>query len=106
MIFGGMLVGLSFVGKRGVKFYRAVLNKEAFNNGPQVIGRFHKGGFDDKMSRREAALILGIRETAEEKKILDAHRKLMILNHPDSGGSTYIATKVNEAKECLIGGNS
>ena len=106
MIMGGLLVGVSVIGKRGVKFYKAVLNKEAFSNGPQVIGRFHKGGFDDKMTRREAALILGIRETAEEKKILDAHRKLMILNHPDSGGSTYIATKVNEAKECLTGGNS
>ena len=76
MIMGGLLVGLSMVGKRGVKFYRAVLNKEAFSNGPQVIGRYHKGGFDDKMSRREAALILGIRETAEEKRILDAHGSL------------------------------
>ena len=55
------------------------------------------------MSRHEAALILGVRETAEEKKILDAHRKLMILNHPDSGGSTFIATKINEAKENLLG---
>ena len=58
------------------------------------------------MSRREAALILGIRETAEEKKILDAHRKLMILNHPDAGGSTFLATKINEAKENLLGGAS
>ena len=57
MIMGGMLFGLSLAGKTGLKFYRAVLNKEAFNHGPQIIGRFHKGAFDDKMSRREAALI-------------------------------------------------
>ena len=87
-------------------FYRKVLNKTAFTNGPQVVGRYHQGGFEDKMSRKEASLILGIRETAEEKKILDAHKKLMILNHPDAGGSTFVATKVNEAKELLIGGSS
>ena len=71
-----------------------------------VIGKYHHGGFEDKMTRREAALILGVRETAEEKKVLDAHKKLMILNHPDAGGSTFVATKVNEAKELLIGGSS
>jgi DnaJ-class molecular chaperone len=47
------------------------------------------------MTRREAALILGVRESTEEKKILAAHRKLMLMNHPDNGGSTFIATKIN-----------
>lgn len=61
MIFGGLLLGLSFAGKKGLTFYRAVLNKEAFKNGPMVIGRYHRGGFEDKMTRREAALILGVR---------------------------------------------
>lgn len=56
------------------------------------------------MTRKEASLILNVRESAENKKILDAHRKLMFLNHPDNGGSTYIATKINEAKEMLARG--
>lgn len=35
---------------------------------------FLKGGFEQSMSRREAALILGIRESASRDKIKDAHR--------------------------------
>jgi DnaJ homolog subfamily C member 19 len=55
------------------------------------------------MTRREAAMILGVRETAAEEKIKEAHRRIMIANHPDAGGSSFIATKVNEAKEILSG---
>lgn len=39
------------------------------------------------MTRREAALILGIREHAKEDIIKEAHRKIMIANHPDAGES-------------------
>lgn len=35
------------------------------------------------------------------KKLKDAHRKIMVINHPDRGGSPYIASKVNEAKDVL-----
>ena len=54
------------------------------------------------MTQREASLILSLNERSVTKeKIRKAHRTLMLLNHPDRGGSPYLATKVNEAKELL-----
>ena len=44
-----------------------------------------KGGFLPEMTRREAAQILGVRERAGEERVKDAHRRIMIANHPDSG---------------------
>ena len=44
-----------------------------------------QGGFQPEMNRREAALILGLRETAAEERIKEAHRRIMVANHPDSG---------------------
>ncbi|KAL7008467.1 mitochondrial import inner membrane translocase subunit TIM14 [Cystobasidiomycetes sp. EMM_F5] len=60
------------------------------------------GGFQAKMDRKEAATILGLRERDLTKnKIKDAHRKIMLANHPDRGGSPYLSSKINEAKDLL-----
>ncbi|ORY01175.1 mitochondrial import inner membrane translocase subunit tim14 [Clohesyomyces aquaticus] len=71
--------------------------------GAGALGRgYYKGGFEPKMTRREAALILEMPERGITKELLrKKHRQLMLLNHPDRGGSPYLATKVNEAKEML-----
>jgi DnaJ-domain-containing protein 1 len=75
--------------------------------GAQALARrFYRGGFEEKMSRREAALILGVRESADAARIRDRHRKLLMANHPDTGGSTFIAAKLNEAKDLLIKGRA
>ncbi|XP_073470289.1 dnaJ homolog subfamily C member 15 [Aquarana catesbeiana] len=65
------------------------------------LSYYYKGGFEQKMSRREASLILGISPSASKSKIRAAHRKIMVLNHPDKGGSPYMAMKINEAKDFL-----
>jgi hypothetical protein len=69
-----------------------------------VGSKYYEGGFEEQMTRKEAALILGVRESSTAKRIKEAHRKLLILNHPDTGGSTYMAGKINEAKELLLKG--
>lgn len=64
---------------------------------------FYQGGFEEKMTKREAALILGVRESASREKIRESHRYLSRVNHPDTGGSEFLAMKINEAKDMLLG---
>lgn len=54
------------------------------------------------MNRREAQLILGVSEGCDAGVIKTKHRTIMLNNHPDNQGSTFLAMKINEAKELLL----
>lgn len=82
------------------KNYRSGINQELQSRLNQ-----YPGGFYSRMTETEALLILGI--SSEEIEHLNAtmlkrkHRKAMLQNHPDKGGSPYLAMKINEARETL-----
>lgn len=54
------------------------------------------------MSRTEALKVLGLEEGASEADVRAAHRRLIQQTHPDKGGTTYLAAKINEAKDVLL----
>jgi hypothetical protein len=61
-----------------------------------------KSGVGGPMSRREAHEVLGLQEGASAADIIRAHRTLMKKFHPDHGGSTALAARVNQAKDVLM----
>lgn len=54
------------------------------------------------MTRQEALAVLGLEEGASRERVLAEYRRLMKKVHPDLGGTTYLATRLNEAKELLL----
>jgi hypothetical protein len=54
------------------------------------------------MDKAQARLVLEVDDEASDEQVISAHKRLMAKNHPDKGGSTYIASQINQAKDVLL----
>jgi curved DNA-binding protein CbpA len=54
------------------------------------------------MSKDEAYEVLGLQKGASREEVVRSHRSLMKKLHPDRGGTTDLAARVNEAKDVLM----
>ncbi|KAF0974140.1 hypothetical protein FDP41_006750 [Naegleria fowleri] len=97
---------------RAASLNAASMNKTGFTLNTDFLSKpiygrnFAEGSFNPEMSKKEALDILGFGKTVKhvtEEDVKKRHRKLMLLNHPDNGGSAYISSKINEAKDYLLG---
>jgi len=59
-------------------------------------------GAKNVMTIKEAAAILGVEPGASGVEITTAYKKIITQLHPDKGGTNYLASKINEARDLMI----
>jgi DnaJ family protein C protein 19 len=72
--------------------------------GPRQGSRRAQAARPGWMSVDEAYQVLGLHPGASEADIREAHRRLMRAAHPDSGGSDWLAARINQARDVLLRG--
>ncbi|KAK7049252.1 mitochondrial import inner membrane translocase subunit TIM14 [Paramarasmius palmivorus] len=78
------------------------VGRRMLSRGAKGPAEWAKGGFKSKMDRNEALSVLGLKDGPKiRNQLKDAHRQIMLANHPDRGGSPYLASKINEAKDLI-----
>lgn len=103
----GVLLLLVGAGIFGIGWFRDRLTDEGFQdlreddvrNTPPPGGRQAERA---AMSHHEALQVLGLSGSPSQEDILAAHRRLIASTHPDAGGSDYLASQINSARDRLL----
>lgn len=82
--------------------YLPIINKfrQQANNSHQ---QHQQTATQSAMNHKQACEILGVSTDATKEEIIKAHKRMMQKLHPDRGGSDYLASQINQAKDTLLG---
>jgi len=98
-ILGGIVALYPKIGKLTQLIY-------LYNSAGNIFKKKHTQNSCNKntsnMSVKEACEILGVEKNATKQEIETAYKKNMVNNHPDKGGSKYLASQVNQARDVLM----
>jgi DnaJ family protein C protein 19 len=98
---GGIALGaLTLFGPLLYQRWQAARGGRIGGPGPGGPGSRTRSGL---MSRAEAFEVLGLQPGVSEAEIREAHRRLMRGAHPDTGGSDWLAARINQARDILLG---
>jgi len=98
---GGIALGaLTLFGPLLYQRWQAARGRRIGGSGPRPRSGTPRSG---AMSREEAYEVLGLHSGASELEIREAHRRLMRGAHPDAGGSDWLAARINQARDILLG---